>query len=210
MKSQRTGGASGGLWTRFVAGLGELVVSGDVSDDESIAVLASEFTHVRLADFDPETDMEASTIREIVERARAEQETYLRAELDDERRRRQESERAASVAEGHAASIVSQVEAQAERIAKIVAGAILCSLCAVLVLGGVWSLPTEWSESTRAHQVWAVLWWVCVASFMGCSVAALFAPRLQVLSLFDILKTSFTKLLKRRLLPGPLANVRSE
>ena len=198
------------VWTRFVAGLGELVVSGDVSDDESIAVLASEFTHVRLADFDPETDMEASTIREIVERARAEQETHLRAELDDERRRRQESERAASVAEGHAASIVSRVEAQAERIAKIVAGAILCSLCAVLVLGGVWSLPTEWSESTRAHQVWAVLWWVCVASFMGCSVAALFTPRLQVLSLFDILKTSFTKLLKRRLLPGPLANVRSE
>ena len=198
------------VWTRFVSGLGELVVSGEVSDDESIAVLASEFTHVRLADFDPETDMEASTIREIVERARAEQETHLRAELDDERRRRQESERAASVAEGHAASIVSRVEAQAERIAKIVAGAILCSLCAVLVLGGVWSLPTEWSESTRAHQVWAVLWWVCVASFMGCSVVALFTPRLQVLSLFDILKTSFTKLLKRRLLPGPLANVRSE
>lgn len=188
------------VWTRFVAGLGELVSNGDVSDDESIAVLASEFTHVRLADFDPETDMEASTIREIVERARAEQETHLRAELDQEKRRRQESERAVAVAQGHTASIVSGVEAQADRVAQFAAGTILCLLCAALVLGGIWTLPTEWSESTRAHQVWAIVWWVCVASFVGCSVAALFTPRLQVLNLFDTLKVSFTERLKRRFL----------
>ncbi len=59
---------STGVWSRFVAGLGDLVSSGDISDDESIAVLASEFTHVRLSDLDSDVDVEASTIREIVER----------------------------------------------------------------------------------------------------------------------------------------------
>ena len=201
---------SADVWSRFLTGLGDLVSNGDVSDDESIAVLASEFTHVRLGDFDPEADLEASTVREIVERVRAEQETHLRAELDDEKRRREESERVAAVAEGHAASIVSSLETKAERLAGFAAGAILCSLCAVLVLGGVWSLPTEWSDSTRAHRVGAVVWWICVVSFMGCSLAALFTPRLQVLNLFERLKASFMGRLKRRLLPELGVQARSE
>ena len=201
---------SADVWSRFVAGLGEMVSSGEVSDDESIAMLANEFTHVQLADFDPDSDMEASTIREIVDRVQVEQATRARTELEGEKRRRQESERAAATAEAHAATIVSGVEAQADRLAKLVSGAIVFLLCTVLVLGGVWTLPTEWSESTRAHLVGVVLWWLCVFAFMGCSLAALFTPRLQVLNLFDKLKASFARRLKRRLLPSLRANARSE
>ena len=91
---------SADVWSRFVSGLGDLVSSGDVSDDESIAVLASEFTQVRLADIEPDADLEATTIREIVERVRVEQETELRSELEEERRKRKESERASRSCRG--------------------------------------------------------------------------------------------------------------
>ena len=190
------------IWSRFVAGLGELVSSGDVSDDESIAVVASEFTHVRLADFEPDADMEASTIREIVERVRAEQETELRSELDEERRKREESERTTAVVKGHTATIVSSVDARVEWCAGFAAWTVYGSLCVVLVLGGIWTLPTEWSESTRANQVGALVWWFCVLVFMGCSMGALFTPRFQVLNVFDPLKRWFVQRMRGWLLPS--------
>ena len=198
------------VWSRFVAGLGELVSSGDVSDDESIAVLASEFTRVRLADFEPDADMEASTIREIVERVRAEQETELRSELDEERRRREESERTAAVAKGHTATIVSSVEARVERCAGFAAWTVYGSLCVVLILGGIWTLPTEWSEWTRANKVGALVWWFCVVVFLGCSLGALFTRRLQVLNVFDPLKRWFAQRLGRWLLPSLEATKRRD
>ena len=198
------------VWSRFVAGLGELVSSGDVSDDESIAVLASEFTHVRLADLEPGADMEASTIREIVERVRAEQETELRSELDEERRKREESEGKVAVAKGHTATIVSSVEARLEWCAGFAAWTVYGSLCVVLILGGIWTLPTEWSEWTRANKAWALVWWFCVLAFMVCSLGALFTRRLQVLNVFDPLKRWFSQHLRRWLLPSLEATKRRD
>ena len=190
------------VWSRFVSGLGDLVSSGDVSDDESIAVLASEFTQVRLADIEPDADLEATTIREIVERVRVEQETELRSELEEERRKRKESERAAAVAAAHTATIVSTVEARVDRWSGLAAGAVYSSLCVVLVLGGIWTLPTEWSDLARASEAWTIVWWVCVAGFLCCSLAALFTRQLQFLNVFDLLKGRFKRWLRRRWLPS--------
>lgn len=190
------------LWSRFVAGLNDLVSSGDLNDDESIAVLANEFTHVRLAEFEADADVEANTVREIVERVRAEQETQLRSELDEERRKREESERAITVAEGHTATIISTVEDRAERWASFAAGTVHGSLYIILILGGIWTLPTEWSEWTRTHQVWTLVWWSCVVIFLGCSFVALFTRRLRVFNVYGHLKTWFALRLKRILLPS--------
>ena len=82
------------VWSCFVRRLDESVTSGDLSDDESIAVLATEFTRMKLADFESEADVEATTVREIVERVREEHETKLRSQLDDGQRKLEESERA--------------------------------------------------------------------------------------------------------------------
>ena len=190
------------LWSRFVAGLSDLVSSGDVSDDESIAVLANEFTRVRLAEFEPDADVEASTVREIVERVRAEQETHLRSELDEERRRREETERANAVTDGHMATIISTVEDRAERWASFAAGTVTGSLYMVLILGGIWTVPTEWSEWTRAHQVGTLVWWFCVVVFLGCSFVALFTRRFRVFNVYGHLKVWFAHRLKRLLLPS--------
>ena len=190
------------VWSRFVSGLGGLVSSGDVSDDESIAVLASEFAHVQLADLGPDEDLEASTILEMVERVRAEQENVLQSKLAEERRRREESERAVAIAEGHTATIVSSVENRVDRWAGLAAGTVYGSLCIVLALGGFWTLPTEWSQLVQADIAWAIVWWVCVAGFMGCSLLALFTRRLQFLNVFEQLKGWFVRRLRQRLLPG--------
>ena len=198
------------VWSRFVSGLGDLVSSGEVSDDESIAVLASEFTQIRLADIEPDADFEATTIREIVERVRAEQETVLRSELEEERRKRKESERAATVAATHTATIVSSVEARVERWSGWAAGSVYSSLCGVLILGGIWTLPTEWSVLARASEAWTLVWWVCVAGFLCCTLAALFTRRLQFLNVFDLLKGWFARLLRRRWLPSLEVGERSD
>ena len=199
------------VWSRFMAGLGGLVSSGDVSDDESIAVLASEFTHVRLADLEPDADMEASTVREIVERVRAEQETELRSELDEERRKREESERTVAAAKGHTATIVSSLEARSEWCAGFAAGIVYGLLCIVLILGGIWTaLPTEWSEWTLANKAWALVWWFCVLAFMVCSLGGLITCRLQVFNVFDRLKRWFAQHLRRWLLPSLEATKRRD
>ena len=198
------------VWSRFVAGLSDMVSTGDLSDDESIAVLASEFTQVRLSDFEPDADVEANTIREIVERTRAEQETHLRAELDEERRKREKIERAITVAEGHTATIISTVEIRSERWATFAAGTVYSFLYVVLVLGGIWTLPTEWSESTRAHQTGALVWWFCVVVFLICSFVASFTRRFRVFNLYDHLKAWFAHRLKRLLLPSLGAMERSD
>ena len=198
------------LWSRFVAGLSELVSSGDLNDDESLAVLASEFTHDRLADFESDADVEADTLREIVERVRAEQETHLRSELDEERRRREETEQAITVAKGHAATIISTVEERAERWASFAARTVQGLLYMVLVLGGILTLPTEWSEWTRAHQVGALVWWFCVVVFMGCSFVASFTRRFHVLNVYGYLQVRFAHRLKRLLLPSLGALERSD
>ena len=185
------------VWSRFVSGLSDLVSSGDVSDDESVAVLASEFTHVSLGDIESDADVEASTIHEIVERVRAEQATELRSELKDERRKRKESERVAAASAAHTTTIITSVEARVVRLSRLGAGIVYSLLCGVLVLGAIWTLPTEWSDLARVSEVWTLVWWVCVVGFLCCSLAALFTRRFQFLNVFELLKGWFERRLRQ-------------
>ena len=189
------------VWSRFVRVLGDLVSSGEVSDDESIAVLASEFTHLRLADFEGDTDLEASTVREIVDRVDTARDSVLRTELDEAIRRRHESERAVVIAEGHTATVVSGVEAQVDRWAGAIAGTVYGSLCLALTIGGLGTLPMEWSQVVEGNGVGAVAWRVCVLAFLICTLLALFTDQLQFLNLFRLLKRRIAQGLRRRLLP---------
>ena len=196
------------VWSRFVSGLSELVSSGNVSDDESIAVLASEFTHVQLGDLGPDADLEASTIREMIERVRTEQESALQPKLDEERRRREESERAVALAEGHTATIVSNVEERIDMWAGRAAGLVYGSICVALVLGAIWTLPTKWSLAVQASMVGMIIWWACVAGFIACSMVALLTGRLHLFNVFEHVKRWSVRRLRRRLLPDLKAEER--
>ena len=105
------------VWAGFVRRLDEFVASGELSDDESIAVLAKGFTRRELADHELGADVEATTVREIVQRVREEDEARLRALLDESRRKAEESERAAAAARDEAVSIRNTLKAQVEKSA---------------------------------------------------------------------------------------------
>ena len=189
------------VWSSFVRRLDELVTSGDLSDDESIAVLATGFTRIELADLESEADVEATTVREIVERVREEHETKLRSQLDDGQRKLEESERAAVAARAEATLIRSAAQAQAERLATWAAGAIYAVLCSVLLLGAILTLPMEWVDSTRVDHVLKFALWGCIALFFVFSLLGFFTRRFHVLNVFDRLKARFASRLQRMLLP---------
>ena len=161
------------VWSRFVEHLNELVTAGELSDDESIAVVASEFTRIELADVEPDADVEATTVREIVQRVRSEEQSQFAEVLREERRKRDRSERDAISARYEAASVKTAVRARAGRLAAFASNATFGLLFFLLTAGAVLTLPTRWSEATRGHQVGSVLWWLCVAVFVVGSLLGL-------------------------------------
>ena len=180
------------IWSKFVARLGELVASGELDDDESIAVLASEFTWDRLADAEPAEDLESDTVREIVERVREQQETELRAQLADVRRQRDEGSLAVAEARRDTEEITANVREGAERLAACLVWGIYGLLAAVAVVGAWLRLPSEWSETLRADEDWSFIWWVCVLVYLVPSMPGLLSPKFHVLDVFDRLKRFLT------------------
>ena len=189
------------IWSGFVKHLDDLVTSGVLSDDESIAVLASELTQVALADHEPEGDVEATTVLEIVERVRQEHEARLRPELDARRREQEESERVAELAQAQVASFRAGAQARAERLAGWIAGSICALFCLVLLVGAFLTLPTEWSAPPGEGVVINLAWWGSVVLFVGVSLLGFFIPRFHVFNVFARLKACFVSPLRRVLLP---------
>ena len=189
------------IWSDFVKRLDNLVASGELSDDESIAVLADELTQVRLSDHGPEDDVEASTVLEIVERVSAEHEHELRSQLDDRQRELEKSRHAATAAQAEVDSYRARVQAQAEGLAKAMAAVVYAFLCVPLVVGAVLTLPTQWSDPPQASVVVNLVWWLCVVLFFALSLLGFFIRRFHVLNFFDRLKAWFTPRLRRILLP---------
>ena len=196
------------IWSGFVRGLDQLVTSGALSDDESIAVLANELTQVQLSDQEVEDDVEATTVLEIVGRVQEEQEARFRSELDTSERKQKESEqkqkeseRRAAVAQAKVASIAVGAQARAERFAAWMAGGIYALFCGVLLVGALASLPTEWSARPRAGSIVNWVWWSCLGLFFGASMLGFFIRRFHVLNLYDRLKAWFTPRIRRMLLP---------
>ena len=187
------------VWSRFVAHLDGMVTTGELSDDESIAVVASAFTPMKLADLEPDDDVEATTVREIVERVRADEATQFTSQLDEERRKREASDKAVVVARSEMAGIKGRARAKAESLATLGAQVVYGTVLGILALGALWTLPTSWSESTRRDELWGIVWWVCVLGFIVCSLLG-FTRRFHVLNLYGYLKRFLTQWLQRVLL----------
>ena len=169
------------VWSGFVAHLNELVAAGELSDDESIAVVASEFTRLELSDIEPDADVEATTVREIVQRVRTEEQTHFREILHQERQRREESERETATARLELAATKGEVRESADNLASLVSNVVFAVVFLVLAVGAFLTIPSKWSDATKVHQVGSVLWWSCVVIFVLCSVLG-FTRRLQVLN----------------------------
>ena len=188
------------VWSGFIRHLDDMVKTGELSDDASIAVVASEFTRMKLSDFGADEDVEATTVREIVERVQAEERTEFTAQLDHERRRRNESDRAAVAARSEVAQLREAARAQAEKIASYTAAGVYGGFLIVVTSGAVWTLPTQWSDSTRGSAAWGIVWWICVSVFIVCSILG-FTDRFHVLNLYGRLQMWLVERVQRILLP---------
>lgn len=188
------------VWSRFVAHLDEMVTTGELNDDESIAVVASAFTRVELTDVESDDDIEATTVREIVDRVRVEEQTHFTSQVDEERRKRMASEKAVIAARSELAAIKGKTRTQAETLATLGARTIYGAFLGVLAVGAFWTLPTNWSESTRQDELWGIVWWLCVLAFVVCSILGFTGP-FHILNLYGHLKKSLTQWLQHVLLP---------
>ena len=181
------------IWSRFVAHLDELVTSGELDDDESIAVLAHEFTKTDLADVGSEEDIEASTVREIVERVRQSHEGVLRDRLDEKQRELEERNREVAAARAEVEAVRSRSKVQTEKIAKLIAGGIYGLLCLFLLVGAVRTIPLQWSDWTGSRAILRLLLASCLVAFLVVSLIDLLSRRFHMLDIFDRLQALVTK-----------------
>lgn len=189
------------LWANFVRHLEQFVASGVLSDDESVAVLASELTEPSLADYEHEEDLEASTVLEIVERVKREHEARLRPKLDESRQKQEESERIATLAQAQLSSLRTDLENRADRLATAVARTVYVLLCLALTVGAVLTLPTAGSAPPRADVVANLAWWAVVGLFFTLSLLDFFSPRFHLSSIPRRLRGWLAGRLRRVFLP---------
>ena len=188
------------VWARFVRGLEALVKSGELTDDESIAALANGFTHIEPGELEFETDDEADTVREIVERVREEDQARFKTELAAERAKSTASERAASDALAREDSIRSRTTDLAEKVAAIAAGVIFSMISLVLLFGAILTLPVEWTDWTKSDVIMNLVCWACIAAFTIVSLLGFFTRRFHVLNVYDHLRSLLANRLKKVLL----------
>ena len=169
-----------------------MVASGELSDDDSIAVVANDLVQSRLAEIEPEDDVEASTVLEMVDRTREEAKREATAEfrdaMDETRRRQEQSDQAAETAREELAAARLAARNRAQKIARSGAVSVFSILGIGLVVGAIWTLPLEWSEATRGHRIWNAVWWLCVGSFYVASLLGFFSRRFHVLNTYEHLK----------------------
>ena len=201
------------IWQRFVKRLDEMVASGELSDDESIAIVASDLAQNRLAELEPEDDVEATTVLEIVDRTREEAKeeatAAYRDEIQETRQRQELSDRVADDAREELAAARLAARNRAEKIARYGAMCVFGVLGVGLVVGAIWTLPIEWSQATRSHKIWNSVWWTCVGAFYVASLLGFFSRRFHVLNTYERLKMLLFRYLYRLFWPndeGSLGN----
>ena len=173
------------VWFSFIERLEELVDKGEVGDDESIAVLASAFVWERVAEMDPNTDVEADSVKEIVERVELQQHTELQGQVEDAIRQRDEANLLAAKTRTHADRVESSVERTIRAWSTAVSWTMFGIVIAMVVVGAYMTLPTAWSGEIRKDDVWSIAWWACVVLFLVLSVLGVVFKGLQVHELVD-------------------------
>lgn len=189
------------VWDGFVERLEELVEAGEVSDDESIAVLASEFTWERVAELEPGIDLEADSVREIVERAEQQWFSEFRVELDGAIRGRDAADLVAAEKTVYAERVESSVEGTVRLWTRRLCWGGFAGVVAVAVGGAYMTLPTGWSGGLRMDDTWGVAWWMCVGVFLVWSVLGVIFRGWYVQELVDATSSWFATRLLKALLP---------
>ena len=177
------------IWASFVTKLGDLVADGELDDDESIAVLASELTREKLTDYDQVEDLEADNVREIVERVQQNYESELQHKLEIVRWERDAGEAKAEQAKRRAELIESNLRSQADRLANWISGVACGMVGLAIVAGAAMTLPTDFSQMLHGNSVAVILAWVCLLLYVSYSLLGIITSRLRMLNLFYWLKT---------------------
>lgn len=190
-------------WSRFVGHLDRLVKSGELSDDASIAVMASHLTQVELSAYSPERELEPRTVDEIVEKVRREQEAELRPELDESPRKLEESQRETLLAQARENSTKNRVSDGLRQLATWIMGTGYGLFCLLVLVGAVLPLITEQSIPSKENLGAYVAWWVCVFLFLAVSLlqSLSLSRRFQVSTIFFRLRDQLAGRLRRWLLP---------
>ena len=143
------------LWSRFIGHLERLVESGELTDDESIVVLASELTREKLSSGEFADDTEAETLKEVIDRVRGDREQKMRTALERERTER--------------AVLESGVSSFSARLTKFVIRVLQAGLFVGATAGAWLSVSTDWADSP--WSLWKqVASWICVTMFLGLSL----------------------------------------
>lgn len=176
------------VWSRFVWHLERLVTSGELGDDESVAVLAHQFTRIDLTDIESEEDLEATTVSEIVERVRESQAGKFRTQLAVKQSEVDASKLEAADAQSELKFLKSKARAQTERVATWIAGTIHIFLCLILAVGAILTLPIQWSDWSESNSFLTLVLWLCATAFPVVSLLGFFSRRFHMLNIFDWLK----------------------
>ncbi len=91
-------------------------------------------------------------------------------------------------------------DARAEKWAAIVAAIVYGVVSLLLVAMAIWTLPTEWSQATRASKMGNVIWWICAAVPAGLYVLGLYS-RFQILDVYGKLRQVLRQVFYRFLMP---------
>ena len=119
------------IWNQFLQHLRKLRDSGEISSDETIAILANHLTDVHLSDMEfDDADMDADSLNDIVQRVQA---TYA-AEANTQALKAKEAEQARS-------SLELRVQQQAAKIARLTSKSILLLVAVFVVAVVCLSLP---------------------------------------------------------------------
>lgn len=148
-------------WSRFIENIEKLRKDGALSDDEAVAIVASELTQPLLARLDDETEPDADTIQEAIDRIL---QTYRvqaeKASQDAIRAARGEATLArseAAEATQQLAAVVGAARRRAERIGRIVSGTTFWGLVAIVVAAALLSFPGIAPTPTLQFASWVII-----------------------------------------------------
>jgi hypothetical protein len=132
-------------WEKLMANLKKLRQEGLLSDDETVAVVASELTEPLLAQLDDDMEPDADTIQETIDRVRAayrvDAERTARQAIDDAEAKTVIAQRAAADAMQRNVAIEAGIEVRVQFVAKIVSWACFVMIGLLLFGAAILAIP---------------------------------------------------------------------
>jgi hypothetical protein len=189
-------------WRMFIANVKQLRNDGVISDDETVAIIASEMTEPLLATLDDDFDPDADTIAEAIERVRA---SYRQeagaAALVAIRQAQGEAalaNEAATRALARSAALEALLDARIQRIATGISTLLFLAAALIVVLSAVLSVPGVF-DSVGETWKWGARILLTGTTLFG-AYATIYGPNLHQLRLG--LRDRIAHTFRRRLTPS--------